>query len=58
MNAFYTLCAAAVILSVIWLLITTFTTTSYRCSKCGYQTDSEIEARIHEKVENMHKMIN
>lgn len=28
----------------------------YRCSKCGFETYSEIEATGHEKLENAHKV--
>lgn len=28
----------------------------YRCSKCGFETYSELEATGHEKAENAHKV--
>ncbi|GAC1368352.1 MAG: hypothetical protein NVS2B12_15820 [Ktedonobacteraceae bacterium] len=56
-DTFYILCAAAVIIGLIWLFVHTFFSTSYRCSKCGYETNSEIAARVHETLENTHKMV-
>ena len=57
MNTFFALFIAAGIISLIWLLYNTFFATSYRCAKCGYETDSRVEAYAHEKIENSHKMV-
>ena len=57
MDTFFTLCMAAGILSLLLLLFNTFFVTTYRCAKCGYVTSNRLDAQVHEKIENSHKMV-
>ena len=42
-----------VLVSIIWLIIPD--RDKYTCNKCGFSTNSDLEAAGHEKLENMHK---
>ena len=52
---FSAVCLASFVVLVVWLLGGPLNRQPYRCSKCGFETYSEIEANGHEKQENAHK---
>ncbi len=52
------LIAGIVVLVLLILLLTPSPSRQvYRCQKCGFTSDNELEAAGHEKLENMHKVV-
>jgi hypothetical protein len=43
------------IVGFVWLIIPN--SDHYTCTKCGFSTNSDLEAAGHDKLENMHKCV-
>jgi hypothetical protein len=53
----YVIAAIGLVVLLFLLLTMPLSSKNYRCSACGFETSSELEAAGHEKLENTHKVI-
>ena len=57
MDALVMIVGIAIIVLLLWLLFPSSSSQTYRCEKCGFETQSKLEAVGHEKLENAHKVV-